>query len=247
MSLTINANGSIDVSGQWPAETTFDDAQAQATLLPINLEGMNPVLPVLANEPAFPTDPAENYPTDFPTADERQPIDPFSGMMAYTPFPPDVAAAAAARQAPPGCKVMSPPVNFKVSGNVTSSFTTVLGDPYLITLSGSAKISGSPVGPWRIFTENPFAPGEPAGIITTQTANSVAGTATLGGDGVYRLAMFNDSGCISFTSGSFVGASPTGDCGCMGYVGGLTIFSPSNLEDRWYAEAATPFTMTGAW
>lgn len=140
VSLTINTDGSIDVSGQWPAETTFDDAQAQATLLPINLDGMNPVLPILANDPAFPTDASENYPTDFPTLNERQPIDPFSGMMAYTPWPPDVAARAAARQSGAGCKSMVPPVNFRTDGNVTSSWTTVLNDPYVMTVSGSAKV-----------------------------------------------------------------------------------------------------------
>jgi hypothetical protein len=152
ISLTINTDGSIDVSGQWPAETTFDDAQAQATLLPVNLDGMNPVLPALPNDLAFPTDPAENYPTDFPPLADRQPIDPFTGMMAYSPLPPDVAARAAARQASPGCKSMNPPVNFRNSGNVSSSFTTMLGDPYLITVSGSAQVDDLTKTALELFT-----------------------------------------------------------------------------------------------
>jgi hypothetical protein len=139
VSLTINANGTIDASGEWPAETTFDDAQVLAALLPNNLSNMNPVLPVLPNDYAFPTDPLENYPTDDPGLDELQPIDPDSAAQAYTPFPPDIAAQVAQRQGKAGCKVLQP--LFSNSSNTTSSWTTVLNDPYLLTIEGYAQIS----------------------------------------------------------------------------------------------------------
>lgn len=139
VSLTINTDGSIDVTAQWPAETTFDDAQTLAALLPNNLSNMNPVLPVLPNDLAFPTDPLENYPTDTPIEADFQSLDPFSGMVAYSPLPPDVAAEAALNQGSPGCKTLA--VNFKNSTNAESGWTTVLSDDYLMVAEGFAKIS----------------------------------------------------------------------------------------------------------
>jgi hypothetical protein len=139
VSLTINANGTIDVSPEMYGETSFDDAQVLAALLPNNLSNMNPVLPVLPNDPAFPTDPLENYPTDDPGLDDLQPIDPDSAAQAYTPFPPDAAAAAAAKQGKAGCKVLQ--LLFSNGSNTTSSWTTVLNDPYLLTITGSTQIS----------------------------------------------------------------------------------------------------------
>lgn len=137
---TVNDDGSMTVSIEKVQETSFDDAQIKASLLPINLETVNPVLPVLPNDPLFPTDPIELYPTDTPNDMDLQPIDPFSGMGAYSPFPPDVAAEIAANQGTAGCKTLR--VNFKSSDNTISSWTTVLSDDYLMTLSGKATISG---------------------------------------------------------------------------------------------------------
>lgn len=139
VSLTINPNGTIDTSGEWPAETSFDDAQVLASLLPNNLSNMNPVLPILPNDYAFPTDPLENYPTDTPALDELGPIDPDSAAQAYTPFPPDIAAQVAQRVGKAGCKVLQP--LFSNSSNTTSSWTTVNTDPYLLTVEGFAQVS----------------------------------------------------------------------------------------------------------
>ncbi len=140
ISLQINPDGTIGTSFDAPAETSFDDAQSLAALLPNNLSNMNPVNPVLPNDPAFPTDPLENYPTDTPALDELQALDPFSGMVAYTPFPPDVAADIALNLPAPRCKVLA--VNFRNSTNAESTWTTVLNDPYYMTITGFAKISG---------------------------------------------------------------------------------------------------------
>jgi hypothetical protein len=139
VNLGINTDGTIDVKGDWPAETEFDDAQTLANLLPLNLSNMNPVLPVLPNEPAFPTDALENYPTDTPELDELQPIDPGSAASAYTPFPPDVAAEVGEAQNKPGCETVR--VLFSNENNTTSTKVTVLNDPYLMTVSGSARIA----------------------------------------------------------------------------------------------------------
>lgn len=138
VTLTLNTDGSIDVSTEMPAETEFDDAQLIASLLPNNLD-MNPVLPVLPNYPAYPTDPLENYPTDVPGIDDLQPIDPLSGAAAYTPFPPDVAATTAANQGSAKCKTLR--INFRNSVNTVSPWFTVVAQDYLFSIQGSAQIS----------------------------------------------------------------------------------------------------------
>lgn len=138
--LGINPDGTLDVSPEWAEETSFDDAQRLGALLPNNLSNMNPVLPILPNDPAFPTDPLENYPTETPGLDDLQALDPFSGMVAYTPFPPDLAADIALNLPAPRCKVIA--VNFRASTNTESSWTTVLNDPYYMAITGFAKISG---------------------------------------------------------------------------------------------------------
>ena len=143
VSLQIDASGTVDTSGEWYAETSFDSHQIDSELLPDNLTDMAPNLPTLPNEPALPTDPLENYPTDDPSLEEYQTGDPFSGLQAWTPFPPDQAAAAAQRQAKVGCKVLQP--FFSNSSNTESSWTTALGTDYLITASGSAQIA---TGTW---------------------------------------------------------------------------------------------------
>lgn len=139
VSLSVNDDGSIDVSIDMGAETEFSDAQTIAALLPINLSEMNPVLPVLPNDPAFPTDPLELYPTDTPDLDDLQPIDNDSAGQAYTPWPPDQAAETTARQGKPKCFTMN--VIFKNPSNTSSSKTTVLGDDYLISVSGTSTYS----------------------------------------------------------------------------------------------------------
>lgn len=173
ISLTLNPDGTIGVSPDLPAETAFDDAQIIADQLPNILTDMNPVLPILANDYLFPTDPLENYPTDTPLLEDLQPVDPFSGMVAYSPFPPDVAAQAALNQGTANCKTLA--VNFRWASNVTSSWATLLGDPYRMTLDGWARLSGSgdyydfTTGEhgWEVVPENPgfgenavYYPGE---------------------------------------------------------------------------------------
>ena len=139
VSLAINANGTIDVNPDLYGETFFDDAQALPELLPNNLSNMAPVLPVLPNDPLFPTDPLENYPTDTPGLDELQPIDAGSASQAYTPFPPDGAAGMGQAAGDPNCKVLQ--FLFSNTSNATSSWTTVLNDPYLLTAEGSTEIT----------------------------------------------------------------------------------------------------------
>lgn len=138
VSLTINTDGSIDTSAEFPAETSFDDAQVLASLLPINLSNLNPVLPVLPNDPAFPTDPLELYPTDTPEIEDLQPINSDSAAQSYTPFPPDTASQMARRQGKAG----SIPLQFLFSNpsNTASSKVSALGTDYLMSAFGSAVI-----------------------------------------------------------------------------------------------------------
>lgn len=154
VALTINSDGTIDTSANFPAETTFDDAQTIASLLPNNLSAMNPVLPDLPNDPAFPTDPLENYPSDTPGVDDLLPIDPFTGMVAYTPFDPATASQIALAQGGPGEKVLQP--NFRNSVNTVSSWTTTLDVPYVYDVNGFTQSSEGVVTKHYDFTKSDY-------------------------------------------------------------------------------------------
>lgn len=146
VSITLNTDGSIDVSAQFPAETEFDDAQVMAALLPNNLSGLNPILPVLPNDPAFPTDPLELYPTDTPTLDELQPINPFSLSQTQTPFQPNVSADMASKQGNAKCQTVA--INFRNPNNTVSNKVTALSADYLIKVSGTTEYSDDA---WEYF------------------------------------------------------------------------------------------------
>lgn len=156
--ITINADGTYDPTGQFVQETQFLNAQSIGGLLPINLEGMNPVLPMLSDDPAFPDDPLWMYPTDTPSQEELQPIGAYSAYLSYSPFSPDQAAQAAAQQPEPGCFVTQ--VNMRNSGT-TLGDTTVNTDPYLQQISGYGQISAqgwSELGINFEGSEESFAP-----------------------------------------------------------------------------------------
>lgn len=175
VSIGIGTDGSLEVTGEFVAETEFSDAQALAGLLPINLSGLNPVLPVLPNDPAFPTDPLELYPTDTPTDDELQPINAAGAAAGYTPFPPNVAADMAAAQGTTKCQ--SIPVYFRNPSNTPGTKLTTLSAAYNLSLNGSAKIADNswtyymPVaGLYPDFTFPPFS-----GAQTTVVAGEMVG------------------------------------------------------------------------
>lgn len=154
ISLTINPDGTIDPSAEFVGETIFDDAQTLSDLLPNNAQNGNPVLPVLPNDPAFPTDVLENYPTTTPGPDDLQSIDPGSAAQAYTPFPPDVAAEVAATVGKPNCKVLNP--NFKNSTNAESSWITILNAEYTMTLTGFTRIEDGTFEHFFDFTKSNY-------------------------------------------------------------------------------------------
>lgn len=139
VTLTINADGSVGVSGEWPRETAFEGSQTLANPAPINLTEVNPVLPVLPNDPAFPTDPLELYPTDTPALEDLQPINSDSAAQSYTPFPPDVAAQTAAAQGSPGCQTLQ--MLFKSSVNAQTSRVLTLSAPYIFSVRGITTYS----------------------------------------------------------------------------------------------------------
>lgn len=141
VSWTIGSDGTVDLDIEKVYETSFDDAQTKSSLLPINLSNLNPVLPVLPNDPAFPTDPLELYPTDTPLLGDLQPINVDSAAQSMMPYPPDVAAQIAANQGSPGCKTLR--INLRNSTNVESAWTTILGNNYLFSISGKGGIGGA--------------------------------------------------------------------------------------------------------
>jgi hypothetical protein len=237
VTLGINADGTVDTSGEWYAETVFSDAQTDADLLPDNLSDMNPVLPVLPNEPALPTDPLENYPTDAPTLDELQPIDPSSAGQAYTPFPPDVAADMANKQGLANCRVLQP--LFSNSSNTESSWLTVNTQPYRITLTGSAGIE----------TEDTFCADEDnfsVGTIIDHTGNVYTVQAVFTGS-VYRIIWgtnVDGAPCCNLQSYlETVGViTSTTVIDCEGNV--IQIFSDLPADVRYFLlDSAGPFTV----
>lgn len=143
VNLTINPDGTYDTGADFMQETEFTDAQNIASLLPNNLSGMNPVLPILSDYPAFPDSPTWSYPTDTPTDAELQPIGNYSGWQGYSPFSPDQAAQAAQKQGNTKCRVVQ--VNMRNSGTTLSTFTTVNGAGYTLKISGFGQIS---TGTW---------------------------------------------------------------------------------------------------
>ena len=139
VTLSLNTDGSIGVSVEKPAETSFDDAQIITDQLPDASSDMNPVLPVLPNDPFDPTDPLENYPTDLPDLEDLQPIDGESAAQSYTPWPPDTASRVAKKQGKPKCQTVV--INLKQDTNTTSERVLALGTDYLFGISGVGVIS----------------------------------------------------------------------------------------------------------
>jgi hypothetical protein len=253
VTLTLNTDGTIDVAVDKPAETSFDDAQIIADQLPNALEGMNPVLPVLPNDPAFPTDALELYPTDTPDLEDLQPINPDSAAQAYTPFPPDVAAEMAARQGTANCKTLA--VNFRWASNVTSSWTTVLNDPYLMTIEGFARVSNNG---W-IHTVN-FAGGLEgfildaafgawaAGVGITPTNGGVPPTFTaairslLAADNIASTTFTSVNIVFDFTKGTYTAVTPAAliffNSGQIATISSSVITTGTNKTLSWTGSAA---------
>lgn len=138
VTITINMNGTYDVSAQFVQETEFLDAQSIASLLPANLPPLNPVFPVLSDYPGSPDDPLWGYPTDAPAVEELQPISPYAAWMAYSNLPPDQAAQAAAAQGTARCRSFQ--VLARNPGTTNSPFITVNTEPYTLKITGSGKI-----------------------------------------------------------------------------------------------------------
>lgn len=156
VTLGLNADGTVDLSVEAPAETTLDDAQIDSYLLPNDLENTAPVLPVGPNDLLFPTDPLELYPSDTPGLEDLQPLDPFSGMTAYTPLPPDVAAQAALNQGNGTTKTLRVNFHGQSGVNTVSDWTTRLGVDYLLTISGEARVSRGFVRTHYDFTKSDY-------------------------------------------------------------------------------------------
>lgn len=135
---TYNPDGTAPVNAELVAETSNTDAQSVASLLPDNLTGMNPVFPVLSNDPAFPDDPLWMFPTDTPTLEEYPPIDPYSDFLANSPFTPDQAADAARKQGTANCKTVQ--VNMRNPGTTLGDFLTVNGAGYTVKITGTGQI-----------------------------------------------------------------------------------------------------------
>lgn len=234
--LTINADGSIDVSAEFSGETEFSDAQAVAALLPNNLENLNPVLPVLPNDPAFPTDPLELYPNDAPGIDDLQPIDNYSLGQTQTPLPPDIASDMSTNQGKPGCQVMA--VNFRNPNNTTSPKLTVLSADYLMTLEGFAAL-GESVPSGTYDTESSYAQLI-SGSWVADTPMRFARAPGLGSLSEFDIVFPQPVELVQFTyqsqSLTVIGFTPNNGS-CELWLGGVliaTVFSFSRPNDGEY-------------
>lgn len=240
VSLTLNADGSVDVSAEFPGETEFDDAQAVAALLPNNLENLNPVLPVLPNDPAFPTDPLEIYPNDDPGLDDLQPIGNFSLGQTQTPFPPDIAADMTEKQSKPGCQSLA--VNFRNASNTPSPKLTVLSASYLMSLVGSASLGEVASGTYD--TDSPEAVLI-SGSWVADTPMQFARANSLGALAEFDIVFSQPVELVEFTyqSQSLTGGAATNNTGsCELWLSGVlisTLFS-FNRTDGGYVWGVSP-------
>lgn len=156
VNVQVNPDGTDEVTGDLVAETEFTDAQSIASQLPDNATPPNPVFPVLSDYPAFPDDSLWGYPTDTPTDGELQSIDPYSGFVAYSPFPPDQAAEAGRNQGTTRCKTFQ--VLARNPGTTLSPFVLPNGIDYTAKITGSVSLG---TGDWLQHMNFLTSPGSP--------------------------------------------------------------------------------------
>jgi hypothetical protein len=129
--------------------------------------------PLSAYLGAFP--PANSLRMPSLTPNKRQPYKP-RHHAPYMPLPPAIADEIASSMGQSGCYVQNPPVNFRNPANVATNFLTVLGEPYLITVKGSARIGtdGWIANLNLVSAENGFAIVPPWGAWTGGTGYTAA-------------------------------------------------------------------------
>lgn len=105
-------------------------------------------------------------------------------------------------------------------------------------------------GPWILWTERI---AQPVGTLTqSQEPDGLSGTvsvvASLGGDGIYRAAVFSPgtgvSGCKTITSASGYSPNTYSEQGCTGIAGA---FTGGGYMDRIYIANNAPFTFEFTW
>jgi hypothetical protein len=160
IALTWHSDGTFDVSGSARLETQGGLAQVNVSISPNEVSTDLPVLPVLPDSDAFTPDGTQNYlTTDVPPED----VQPYSryAVVQFTPMTTGDAANAADNMPDPSCQIITPSLNFKSSETRLTSAATVNGEPYTITVKGSARISA---GSWTELgidfegSEESFAP-----------------------------------------------------------------------------------------
>lgn len=245
VNITINTDGTFDPDADFVEETSFTDAQSIASQLPGNIPQLNPVLPVLSDDPAFPDEPLWMYPTDTPTQEELQPIGSDSAYLSYSPFTPDQAAAAAAKQGTVNCRTLQ---HYMRNGGTTfSTWLTVAAAAYTIKVSGSGQINNSTVlsddlfsglGPntSQLGASFPFGVWCDGDIFTVACLNSQKGGAwnAAGGNG--------GGGCIQ---GEFIDRSTGRDLNQAGVVLDLGAEFTVTEVMFWYAVTAVDGSATG--
>lgn len=103
--------------------------------------------PLPAYQGAFNPSGTLNYTSPAPV--QTQPYDGGGFASVSMPYSPAQQAQAGQQIPPPGCRVQTPPVNFRNPSDVLTPFATVNGADYVIRVRGSARLSA---GGWHQHT-----------------------------------------------------------------------------------------------
>lgn len=140
LAFTWNLNGTWDVTGTARLETLGGNSQIAVTISPNVIDTSLPVLPALSDYDSFVPDGTLNYLSNTPDDADLQPYRSPRGLGQYTPMTTENAANSADNTNEPGCVLIKPAVNFKSSTTRTTPSVTVNGEPYTITVKGSARL-----------------------------------------------------------------------------------------------------------
>jgi hypothetical protein len=141
LSFTWSLGGTWDVSGVARLETQGGNSQIAVNIAPTVIDTELPVLPGLSDYDSFLPSSTLNYLSDAP-GDDEQPYG--SGALAqFKPLTTEDAGDIGDENPGIDCAVIKPSLNFSSNATRTTPNVTVLNQPYIVTVKGSARISGS--------------------------------------------------------------------------------------------------------
>ncbi len=131
--------GVREVRATFERETDSLDAQIIVNLIPDAITNYKPVLPTLSAYGSIPFDQSLNYANDTPLDSDLQGLGALD-LGLFDALPPQDGFGLASQQPNANCGVYNV---FAQNGSKATTFNTVLGDTYTITVQGFAQVSGS--------------------------------------------------------------------------------------------------------